>query len=121
MSSVLTLLGDVLSDSNTLESSSDTESTNVDYSDVTCAENNVDAEKKTAASSEYVMHQMHLQTDTPAPTTSATELSLREYNEYLLNILHVLTTGGVITPATNPLKDPAAILMQALGGISPDH
>ena len=116
-SSVLTLVADVQSDSNTLESSTDTESTNVDYPDVTCAENN-DAEEITAASSEYA-DVMHLQMDTPAPTTSATELSLRKYSEY--NILHVMTTGGAITQATNPLKDPAAILMQAFSGISPDH
>jgi hypothetical protein len=121
MSPVLTLLGDVQSTTITLESSTAAESTNKDFSSFKCAECNVTghsskwggcptkAAKKAAAASV-----MHLQSGTPAPITSTTECSLREYNEKLLNILfNVLSTDGGKTPATNLPNDIATIMLQA--------
>jgi hypothetical protein len=127
MSPILTLLGDVQSATTTLESSTAAQSTNKDFSSFKCSECNVTghsskwsgcptkAAKKAAAAS--VMHlQTDTQTDTPAPTTSATECSLREYNEKLLNILlNVLSTDG------DKPKDFAAIMLQALDENSISH
>ena len=121
-SSVLTLLGNVQSTPTVLESSTATESTNKDFSSFTCTKCNVTghsskwggcptkvANKAAAASI------MHLQTDTPAPTTSTNEYALREYGEKLLNIiLNVLSTDGGNSPTTNSPKDIAAIMMRAL-------
>jgi hypothetical protein len=120
MSPILTMLGEEETIS-TMEPSTATESTNKDFSSFMCTECNVTGHSSKwggcptkVAKKAGAAFVMHLLTDTPAPTTSTIECSLRGYSEKLLNILlNVLSTDGGNTPAANSPKDIAAIMMRA--------